>query len=127
MRTRRASRLVLPPARRELGAVAEVDAELDADDRLDPGLGELLREFEGAEEVVRIGYGERRHGVGAGERCQLADRHGALAQGVGRVDVQMDEAGLRRGARRRWLARRARRPGPIVLARHASSLCRPEV
>ena len=47
------------------------DGELAADDRLDAGLGGVLREFQRAEQVAAVGDGDRRHGVVLGERHDL--------------------------------------------------------
>ena len=45
-----------------------------------PGLRQLFREFERAEQVVRVGDRQRRHGVGLGELGQRLDAERALAQ-----------------------------------------------
>ena len=113
---RRATGILLATPGRQLGAVTEGDRQLNADDRLNAGLRQLFREFQRAEQVVGVGDGQRRHAVGACEGRQLADRHRAFAQRVGRVDVQVDEAGPGRRARRRRRLARARRPGLVVLA-----------
>ena len=82
-----------PPREASIEPVAEADVELNADQRLQPGLGGFFREFERAEEVVGVGDGQRRHRVGGREGDQLGDAHRAFAQGVGGVRVQVDEAG----------------------------------
>ena len=60
------------------GRVAEIDRHLRADDRLHAAFGELLREFERAEQVVGVGDRQRRHGVGLGELGQRLDRSAPL-------------------------------------------------
>ena len=81
-------------ARREEegGGVAEIDRDLRADDRLDAGLGELLRKLQRAEQVVGVGDRERRHAVGLGELGEGLDGERALTQREGAVDVEVDEA-----------------------------------
>ena len=74
------------------GRVGEIDRHLRADDRLHAALGELLRKFERAEQVVRVGDRQRRHGVGLGELGQRLDGQRALAQRIGAVHVKMHEA-----------------------------------
>ena len=73
------------------GRIAEIDRDLGADDRLDAALGELFREFQGAEQVVGVGDRQRRHGVGLGELGERLDRQRALPKGKGAVDMQVDE------------------------------------
>jgi hypothetical protein len=75
--------------------VAEVDRERAADDRLDAAAGELVGELQRAEHVVGVGQRERRLAVGLGELRQLGDRQGAFQQRIGRVHMQMHEAGVR--------------------------------
>ena len=78
--------------------VAEIDRRLRADDRLHAAPGELLRELERAEQVVGVGDGEGRHGVGLGEFCERLGRERPLPQREGAVHMQMDEAdGLQDG------------------------------
>ena len=74
------------------GRVGEIDRHLRADDRLHPALGELLRKFERAEEVVRVRDRQGRHGVGLGELGEHFDGQRALAQRIGAVHVKMHEA-----------------------------------
>ena len=71
---RRARIVPLDAAQKGGRRVAEIDRRLRADDRLHAALGELLREFERAEQVVGVGDRERRHGVGLGELGQRLDR-----------------------------------------------------
>ena len=94
------------PRRRRQGAmarvrilVAEVDAEFEADDRLNAIARQLVGEFQTAEHVVGVGQGQRRLPVGLRQLGQLGDFHRAFQQRIGRVDVQMDESGVahRRG------------------------------
>ena len=89
---RRARVVPLDPAQKGGRRVAEIDRRLRADDRLHPAFGELLREFERAEQVVGVGDRESRHGVGLGELGQRLDGERALAQRIGAVHVQMHEA-----------------------------------
>ena len=89
---RRAGNAQLCEARGGGRRVAEIDRRLRPDDRLHAGLGELLREFERAEQVVGVGDGERRHLVGLGELGERLDGQRALAQREGAVHVQMHEA-----------------------------------
>ncbi len=79
------------PARRCL-MVAEIDVELQPDDGLYALLRRLLREFERAEEIVRVGERQRRHAVGFRELGEHADRQRPLEQREGGVRVEMDEA-----------------------------------
>ncbi len=74
--------------------IAEIDAERAADDRLDAGAGHLLGEFQRTEHVVGVGQRQRRLAVLFGKLRQPRDRQRALEQRIGRMDVQMDEAGL---------------------------------
>ena len=72
-------------------AVAEIDRQRAADDRLDAGGGELLGEFERAEHVVGVGERERRLLVGFRQLGQARDGERAFQQRIGRVHVQMHE------------------------------------
>ena len=84
-------------------AVAEVDAELCACDRLEAGLGRLLRKFQGREEIIGVGDSERGLEVAHREINQLAERKRALAQRIGGVEVKMHKAGFGgRHGRRPW-------------------------
>ncbi len=74
--------------------VAEIDAERAADDRLDARTAQLVGEFERAEHVVAVGQGERGLAVGLGELGELADGQRALEQRVGRMHMQVHEAGV---------------------------------
>jgi hypothetical protein len=51
------ARATLASARR----VAEVDGDLRADDRLHPGLRQLFRKLQRAEQVIGVGDRQRRH------------------------------------------------------------------
>ena len=71
----------------------EIDGEADAHDRLDARAGELVGEFEGAEEVVRVGERKGRKaelGRALGER---ADRQRAFEQRIGRMHLEVHERG----------------------------------
>jgi hypothetical protein len=67
------------------------DGEVDADDRLDAGLGRVLREFERAEQVVAVGDGDRRHPRLLGQRDDLVDLVRAFGERIGGTNFQMDE------------------------------------
>ena len=82
-----------PIARRFL--VAEIDAERAADDRLDARAAQLVGEFERPEHVVGVGERERGLAVGLGKLRELADGQRAFEQRIGRVHVQVHEAGSR--------------------------------
>jgi hypothetical protein len=89
---RRARIVPLDAAPEGGGGVGEIDRHLRADDRLYAALGELLRKFERAEQVIGVGDRQRRHGVGLGELGQHFDGQRALAQRIGAVHVKMHEA-----------------------------------
>ena len=89
---RRARIVALDAAQKRGRRVVKIDCRLGADDRLDAALGELLREFEGAEQIVGVGDRQSRHCVGLGELGQRLDCERALAQRIGAVHVQMHEA-----------------------------------
>ena len=76
--------------------VGEVDAERAADDRLDAGARHFLGEFQRAEHVVGVGQRQRRLAVFFGELRQARDGQRALKQRIGRMNVQMHEAGVGR-------------------------------
>ena len=78
---------------RERVLIGEIDRERTAYDRLDPCRRHLVGEFAGAEHVVGVGERERGLAVSLGEFAQPRDRQRALEQRIGRVHVQMDEAG----------------------------------
>lgn len=94
---------LLPPRIAAGLAVREIDAELKAGNGLYARLGRLFREFQGCEEVVGVGDGESRLAVPDGKIDQLAERQSPFAQREGRMDMQMDEAGVG-GAHRRTLS-----------------------
>ena len=83
--------LVGEPRRAAARRVGEIDRDLRADDRLYPRFGELLRELERAEQIVRIGDRQSRHRVRLGELGERLDAQRPLAQGIGAVDVEVDE------------------------------------
>ena len=89
---RRARIVPLDPTPERGRRVGEIDCHLRADDRLHAALGELLRKFERAEQVVRVRDRERRHRIGLGELGQHFDGQRALAQRIGAVNVKMHEA-----------------------------------
>ena len=60
-----------------------------------PEPGQLLGEFEGAEEVVGVGQGQRRLPVGRRELGEVGDLQRAFEQRIGGVHVQMHEPDLR--------------------------------
>ena len=90
-RQRRARDLGLGEAGSGGRRVAEVDGDLRADDRLHPGLRQLFRKLQRAEQVIGVGDRQRRHRIGFGELGQRFDRQRPLAQRKGAVDAQMDE------------------------------------
>ena len=100
-------------ARGDGGRLGEVDGELGADDRLHPGLGELFRKLQRAEEIVGVGDRQRRHRVGLGELGQRLDGERALAQRKGGVHVQVHETD---GSEKRQIHVRSAQ-GAIVPAR----------
>src|SRR5207253_8156742 len=69
------------------------DADIAADNGLDAGLGGVLREFQGAEEIVAVGYGDRGHRLVLGERHDLVELVRSFGERIGRADFQMDEIG----------------------------------
>ena len=77
--------------------IAEIDRERAADDRLDAAARELVGEFERPEHVVGVGQRERRLAVGLRELREARDRQRAFEQRIGRVHVQMHEAGVGHG------------------------------
>ena len=81
------------PVAAEKRRVAEIDRELDPDDRLNALLGQLLGKLQRSEEVVRVRDGQRRHRVRRCEFTELRNRQRALAQREGAVHVQVNEAG----------------------------------
>ncbi len=87
---RRLRRRAVAPARLLIG---EIDGERAAHDRLDAGMRHLVGELERAEHVVGVGERERRLPVGLGELGETGDGQRAFEQRIGRVHVQMDEAG----------------------------------
>ena len=89
---RRACVVPLDAAPEGRGRIGEIDRHLRANDGLHAALGELLRKFERAEEVVGVGDRQSRHGVGLGELGQRLDGQRPLAQGISAVHVQMHEA-----------------------------------
>ena len=73
--------------------IGKIDRERTADDRLDAAARHLVGEFERTEHVVGVGERQRRLAVGLGELAQPRDRQRAFEQRIGRVHMQMDEAG----------------------------------
>ena len=111
--------------------IGEVDAERAADDRLDAGGRHFLGEFQRAEHVVGVGQRQRRLAVFFGDLRQARDSQRALKQRIGRMNVQVHEAGVGRGGRhidtysrlailraasmrdrKRWSPSRRRAPSP---------------
>jgi len=92
----RAAGPALLPAPGHYGAIAEIERDLQADDRLHAFLGEFLGEFESAEKIVAVGDRKGRHSVGERELGQFGNRHRPFAQRIGAVNVKMDEADIGR-------------------------------
>ena len=68
-----------------------VDAQVDADNRLDAGSDRLLVELDHAEQVILVSQGHGRHVVASAAFHQLRNAHGAINERVLGVQVQMDE------------------------------------
>ena len=77
--------------------VAEIDRERAADDRLDAAARELVGKLERAEHVVGVGQREGRLAVGFRKLREPRDRQRAFEQRIGRVHVQVHEAGVGHG------------------------------
>ena len=73
--------------------VAEIDRQRAADDRLDAVARELLGELQRPEHVVGVGERQRRLPVGLRELGEPRDGQRAFEQRIGRMHVQMHEAG----------------------------------
>ena len=98
-----------PPHRLLEPAVLRGDVSLDADDRLDPGLGRLPVEVVGAVDVAVVGHGDRGHpGLPAGLE-QAVEPGSAVEHRVLGVHVQVGE------------------PAVTSASRAASRICRHEV
>ena len=80
------------PAGCEPGAIAEIQRQFDADNRLDAFFCELFRKFQRAEKIVAVGDRQRRHTVGDSQLGQFGDRKRPFAQGEGTMDVKMHKA-----------------------------------
>jgi hypothetical protein len=74
--------------------VAKIDRHGATDDRLNPRVRQLLREFQRPEHTVGIAQGERRLPVVLCKLGQSRNRQGAFEQRVGRMNVQMHESGF---------------------------------
>ena len=72
-------------------AIAEIDLQRAADDRLDAGLGQLVGELERAEEVVGVGEADRGKALRRRQLGEPGDGDGAFQQRVGRVHLEMHE------------------------------------
>ncbi len=73
--------------------IAEIHRQRAADDRLNPRGSHFVGEFQRSEHVVAVGERERRLAIGLGKLRELADRHRAFEQRIGRVHMQVHEAG----------------------------------
>ena len=80
-------------ARHRVGRL-EGDRDLHPGDRLDAAACGLLREFQGAEQVVGVGQRQRRLPVSGRRLHEVADLQRPFEERVGRVDVEVDEADL---------------------------------
>ena len=92
------------------------DLELDADDRLHPGLHGRDRKFQRAEQVAGIGHRDRRHRLGLRQLRQILRLNRPLGERVGAVDAQMDEGRMRHGKLRDQL--------PITIPQHRRRVMR---
>ena len=90
--------LAAPRPRAAVLLVAEIDGERAADDRLDAGARHFLGKFERTEHVVGVGQRQRRLAVFLGKLRQPGNRQRALEQRIGRMHVQVHEAGFGRGS-----------------------------
>ena len=85
----------LPGHHAAIVLIAEIEAERTADDRLDARARHFLGEFERAEHVVGVGQRQRRLLVFLRQLRQPRDGQRAFEQRIGRMNVQMHEAGCR--------------------------------
>ena len=90
-----------PPAavRRRHGMAAgllglHLHGDLAADDRLDALVRGRQGEFQGPEQVVGVGHGDRRHVHGPAHLGQVLQADGAFGQGIGGMDPQVDEISM---------------------------------
>ena len=72
-------------------AVAEIDLQGAADDRLDAGAGQLVGELQRAEQVVGVGQAEGREAVADGELGQPRNGQRAFQQRIGGVHLEVHE------------------------------------
>ena len=82
------------PARRVGSGASNTTDSSQPGDRLDALPGELLGEFERAEQVVGVGQRQRRLPVGGRELGEVGDLQRPFEQRIGRVHVQVHEADL---------------------------------
>src|SRR5690606_37599455 len=68
-----------------------IDGERQADNGLDAGAGELLRELECSEQVRGIGEGNSGHGMPAAQVRQHIELDGTLKHRIGGADPQVNE------------------------------------
>ena len=73
--------------------IPEIHRECAADHRLNPRGSHFVGEFQRPEHVVGVGECQGGLAIGFGELRELADRHRAFEQRIGRVHMQMHEAG----------------------------------
>ena len=82
-----------PEATRSGVEIPEIHRKRAADDGLNPHGSHFFGEFQRSEHVVAVGERERRLAIGFGQLRELGDRHRAFEQRIGRVHMQMHEAG----------------------------------
>src|SRR5262249_2069451 len=91
--------------------IAEVERDGATDNRLDSVACQFLRKFERPEHVVGIGERECRLAVVFGKLSQPRNLQRAFEQRIGRMNVQMHEAGFSG----HWLRRSKSRPSGRVV------------
>ena len=75
-------------------AVTEIDAELDAGDRLNARFRGFFRELQRGEEIVRVGDSERRLFVARRKFYEPAERKRPFTQRKRRVNMEMRKSGV---------------------------------
>ena len=78
---------------RDAALFLAANTEVAPDDRLNARFGGILREFEGAEEIVAVRNRDSRHGLRLGERHDGVDLVRTFGERIGGTDFEMDEIG----------------------------------